>query len=477
MVALYSRVSTQEQAVNGYSIGEQIDRMQKYAAAMKWTVYKVYTDAGYSGASLDRPALQALISDAKTGKIDKVLVYKLDRLSRSQKHTLYLIEDVFLASSVDFVSMSENFDTSTPFGRAMIGILAVFAQLEREQIKERMQLGHEARAKLGLYNGGRQTPTGYKYENGMLIPEPYEAMQVREAFNLAAAGLAPAKIAEALNARGYTHKCGKWSEATVRNVLHSRLYIGEIRYSGEWFPAPHEPIIPRELFDNVANILRNRSESLKRFNRRSGVSTTYLGGMLVCAHCGAKYAKFKYISALRSGKRYTYEYYVCNSQSRRRDYLIKDPNCKNKRWKMKELDDLIFGEIRKLSLDPDGLAAPEPKRDGTDRLSVLAAEVKKISGKISRLLDLYADGRTPLDSLHEKIDGLTAQKTALENQIAEIENAEAPKLSRSDAAGVISSFAEILDRGNFDEIRFVIETLIQRIELDGENVTIFWNFA
>ena len=148
-VALLARVSTQEQAINGHSIGEQIERMHKYCDAMGWTVYKEYTDAGYSGANTDRPALQRMIRDIKAGKINKVLVYKLDRLSRSQKDTLYLIEDVFLANNTDFVSMSENFDTSTPFGRAMIGILAVFAQLEREQIKERMQMGKEARAKEG----------------------------------------------------------------------------------------------------------------------------------------------------------------------------------------------------------------------------------------------------------------------------------------------------------------------------------------
>ena len=139
-VALYIRVSTQEQAKEGYSIGEQTERLEKYAQAHGWTVFKKYTDPGYSGANMQRPALKQLIQDAKSHKFEKVIVYKLDRLSRSQKDTLMIIEDILLKNDVDFVSMNENFDTSTPFGKAMIGILAVFAQLEREQIKERMKI-------------------------------------------------------------------------------------------------------------------------------------------------------------------------------------------------------------------------------------------------------------------------------------------------------------------------------------------------
>ena len=146
-IGIYPRVSTTEQAKEGYSIGEQIERLTKYCEAKGWTVYKVYTDAGYSGASMERPGLSRMISDIEQRLFDAVLVYKLDRLSRSQKDTLTLIEDIFLPNGVNFVSMTENFDTSTPFGRAMIGILSVFAQLERDQIKERMDVGREGRAK------------------------------------------------------------------------------------------------------------------------------------------------------------------------------------------------------------------------------------------------------------------------------------------------------------------------------------------
>ena len=134
MVAIYVRVSTLEQYIEGYSINEQIERLKKYCEAKGWTVYKVYIDGGYSGANMDRPGLQEMFRDVEAGAFDAVLVYKLDRLSRSQKDTLEIIEDILLPSNIEFISMTENLDTSTPFGRAMIGILSVFAQLESEQI-------------------------------------------------------------------------------------------------------------------------------------------------------------------------------------------------------------------------------------------------------------------------------------------------------------------------------------------------------
>lgn len=158
--ACYVRVSTDHQREN-YSISEQTSRLQAFCQAKDITIGKIYTDGGYSGGNLNRPALREMLSHLK--EYDVVIVYKLDRLSRSQKDTLLLIEDYFLASKVDFISVCENFDTSTPLGRAMIGMLSVFAQLEKDQITERFTMGRIARAKNGYYHGGSTAPTGYDY--------------------------------------------------------------------------------------------------------------------------------------------------------------------------------------------------------------------------------------------------------------------------------------------------------------------------
>ncbi|MCC9983335.1 recombinase family protein, partial [Streptococcus agalactiae] len=163
-VAIYVRVSTTMQAEEGYSIDEQIDKLTSYCKIKDWTVYDIYKDGGFSGGNIERPAMERLISDAERKKFDTVLVYKLDRLSRSQKDTLFLIEEVFGKNDISFLSLNESFDTSTAFGKAMIGILSVFAQLEREQIKERMLLGKIGRAKTGKAMMFSKVSFGYTYD-------------------------------------------------------------------------------------------------------------------------------------------------------------------------------------------------------------------------------------------------------------------------------------------------------------------------
>ena len=120
--ALYVRVSTEAQAEEGYSVGAQTERLQSYCRAMGWTETELYVDGGFSGSNLERPQMKRLIEDARSGSVAAVLVYKLDRLSRSQKDTLYLIEDVFLPNGVDFISLNESIDTSTPYGLSLIHI-------------------------------------------------------------------------------------------------------------------------------------------------------------------------------------------------------------------------------------------------------------------------------------------------------------------------------------------------------------------
>ena len=222
----YVRVSTQEQ-VNGYSIGEQIDRLRKYCDAHDWYVANVYTDAGYSGGNTDRPALKEMIDDVKSGKGDCVVVYKLDRLSRSQKDTLQLIEDTFLKNGCDFVSLSENFDTATPFGRAMIGILAVFAQLEREQIKERMTMGLQARVKSGNWKGGIR-PKGYDYIDGKLVINEYEAMQIRELFDRFTKGESIHSIVNIFYEKGYV--TSGLNPRGIKYMLTNKTYAGYVKY-------------------------------------------------------------------------------------------------------------------------------------------------------------------------------------------------------------------------------------------------------
>lgn len=470
--AIYTRVSTQEQAKDGYSIGEQIERLQKYCEAMKWTVYRVYTDAGYSGANTDRSGLKSMIEDAKNGKIDKVIVYKLDRLSRSQLDTLYLIEKVFLGHGVDFASITENFDTSSPFGRAMIGILAVFAQLEREQIKERMTMGKEARVKEGKWTGGI-TPYGYDYKDGLLVINEFEAMQVREMFSECVNGTPLYRIEQNFKEKGYKMRGGTFALWSIKYMLENRVYAGYVRYKTEWIKGIHEPIIDEKTMIAAEKILSENRQRFAEMGIPAGGKTqsTYLVGLIRCAHCGGKYGK------RRDGNPGSRVYnYVCYSRMKRVRTMIKDPNCKNKIWRMETLDKIVFDEIRKLAFDPDYFEhIHDTENDDNKKIRLLQTEIKNIDNQISRFMDLYGIGRFSVAQLDAKLIPLEEQQNKLNDEITAISAKKG--ISKEQAATLIKSFSDVLDHGEFYEIRAVIDALIDHIEIDNDIIKIQWRFT
>ena len=456
-VAGYVRVSTDRQKEEGYSIDEQIERLTAYCHAMGWHVVKFYTDAGYSGANMNRPALTDLIEASQSRLIDAVVVYKLDRLSRSQRDTLTIIEG-FLEHGVDFVSMTESFDTSTPFGHATVGILSVFAQLEREQIKERCSLGREGRAKGGKYRGGGYTPIGYEYKDGQLIVNESEAAQIRLIHERFQHGDSFRSIAKMMTDKGYTHKYGTWEVYRIARTLKNPLYCGYVTYKGETYKGEHEAIISEECYQLTldADKVRNTAKS-------PHVGRSLLGGLLFCAQCGARYC----IS--RTSGSSPYQYYCCHSRRKTSAHMVKDPNCKNKNWKKEDLDRLVLDEIRKLRNEP--LKAPD-RQQGESKIPLITAELEKVEKQRARLMDLYGSDLFSMDELEAKIRPLNEQRMKLKQ---ELENEkQAPQKS---SLALVETFADALDSEDPERVRMLVRALIQRIEIDGENVVIFWNFG
>lgn len=446
-IGIYVRVSTAEQ-VEGYSIGEQIERLSKYAEAHGWTIAKVYNDAGFSGGNLNRPALQDLIHDIDS--LDGVLVYKLDRLSRSQKDTLYLIEDVFMQHGVSFVSMSENLDTSSPFGKAMIGILAVFAQLEREQIKERMSIGREGRAKEGLWRGGGIIPIGYEYENGKLVVNEFEAVQIREIFRLYASGHSLRDIRDIMDAKGYATKYGKWRVSRIGQILENPLYVGKVTFSHEEYDGVHEAIVSPDLFEKCV-----QKKAIHKMNGTKR-SSSLLGGLLFCKKCGARYAFW------RASK--GYGYYSCYSRRKIQKEMITDPGCKNKNYRSEKLESMVLGEIAKFA------AAPVKEVNRRDTSKPIRDEIKKIDRQRMRILDLYAVGSYSIEELQKKLDPLMERKAKLTAQL------EAPRTSREEAVKAFKSYRDVVERGTQEDLRILVHTLIDKIEIDGDDLYIHWAF-
>lgn len=484
-VGCYVRVSTQEQAKEGYSVGAQTERLCAYCKARDWTYYKIYSDPAFSGAKMDRPALRKLILDVENHEIDLVLVYKLDRLSRSQKDTLYLIEDVFLKNNVAFVSLNENFDTSTAFGRAMVGILSVFAQLEREQIKERTQMGRTERAKEGLWKGGGVAPIGYNYleSENQLVVNDYEAMQVREAFDLFVNhGYTINAIQKHMIFNGYTYKCGSWKHrGFVRHLLTNRIYIGTIEWNSEAHRGQHIPLISEEIFDKAQKKIAEKKR-LKDFppDVSPFKATQLLSGMIFCKHCGARYfgsGAYRGSHQLPTSQKTYIHIYTCYSRAKTCKEMIKDPNCKNKRWRAELLDNRILEIIQKLIFDRSSLPSPvSAVLPVHDQKSALSRHIAALDSQISKILDLYQFQSVPADQIAARLENLTNEKAALEAALYALEE-PAPALNHEQIKVALGTPMDVIEHGTLEEKRILLQSLIKRIEIDQDNLTIFWRFA
>ena len=468
-VALYPRVSGHEQEDN-YSIPEQIDRMKKYCEARDWQVYKIYTDSGYSGSNMDRPGLQNIIKDTEKDVFDMVLVYKLDRLSRSQKDVLYLVEDVFDKHGIYFSSMTENFDTSTPFGKAILGILAVFAQLEREQIKERTMMGKQARAEEGKWHGSKWLPIGYDYDGENLIPNEYEAVQIKEIADLFLKRTPVRTIAKIVTEKGYRHKhgSGEWDAKTIRRVLANPTNIGMMKHRDKYYKGTHKPIFDQKTYDDIMAIMNERKE---KYGTTYKPHTTLLGGFLYCKHCGGKYGKQHSGSGIL--------YYSCYSRSKKMKKMIKDPNCRNKNHRLVDLDYAIISSITQLALDPEyikKMKEEQPTNNVEEKVKTINTEIDSIASQISNLMDLYSLGSMPIDVINQKVTALNESKTALEKELESLEIPESHdnKLTAEE----VQSLANVINDKNLtlEDKRNIVQSLIYYIEIDNEDVIIHWKF-
>lgn len=478
LVGIYTRVSTLEQANEGYSLGEQEERLKSYCDARGWTVSKVYKDGGFSGADMDRPALKKMIKDIKDRKIETVIVYKLDRLSRSQKDTLNLIEDVFIANDVNFISINENFDTSTPFGKAMIGILSVFAQLEREQIKERMNMGKEGRAKKGLFQGGSAVSLGYDYINGQLVINDYEASIVKELFTLYTNGIAMYKIAELFKVK-YTENIRNWRHvSSIKKMLTNKLYYGVIVYHGEEYEGQHEAIISKELFDKAQERLKETAKESKY--KTAFMSNNLLSGSIWCGGCGARY--YTNTATTKSkGTTYKYKYYKCYSRSPHMKHMIVDPNCKNKTWKRDEVDNLVIQEILKLQFDKSYLEELRNKGkdedDLEDKIVAVKNRIDELSTQLDKVMDMYQLGAISLDKIAERVKKLNDEKEVLEIELHNLELGNENKKTNSvEIDEALSNAQEVLSSDDIQAKRMLVQALIERVIIHDEHVDIHWNF-
>lgn len=267
--AIYIRVSTEEQATLGFSINAQKEKLTKYAELNEYIVTDYYVDDGISGKNLtERPEVQRLLLDVEKGKVNNILVYKLDRLTRSLKDLIYLI-DLFDKYNCTFNSQTEKIDTSNAVGRMFVKIIGIFAEFERENLAERITFGYEQKTKEGNYTNCNGV-FGYDYVvgKGKLVKNKNEAEYVKKIYNWYLSGYSMLKIAKKLREMEVpTKRGGKWNQSTISSILRNPLYIGKVRYGVNKkynFQATGkniEKIISENLYYDVQSKLKKKSEN------------------------------------------------------------------------------------------------------------------------------------------------------------------------------------------------------------------------
>ena len=429
--AIYVRVSTEEQAKKGYSIEAQRKELESYCKKRKWA-YSIFEDAGFSAGSLNRPSIQLLIKEIKVGRIDKVVVWKLDRLSRRMKD-LYTVLSLLEKHGVELVSITENIVTNSSLGKFLTGILGSVAELEREQIRERIRAVKDTRKRVKRLPLGHP-PLGYR--RGFKIA-PEEALVVKEIFELAQF-MGPTRIARVLNRKGLKTRDGNsWSRVAVRRILDNETYTGVIRLEdGSCVEGNYDPIIPRELFENTRKRFKRRS------GRKSATSKHLLSGIMVCGLCGKTMGA---TGDYKAGKRFytcltkiSYDAQACPNRRFRADYVESELRRRIAEYAGKERAK-VFEKIQKMVAKSQLEALKTEKRDLDNALS-------NIKTRISRLYELFEEERVDKPGLLARMDELKKKREEFEKKRVEVEK----KIQRSDPNKMVELLQEAFDR--FEEL-------------------------
>ncbi|MCA3366477.1 MAG: recombinase family protein [Roseomonas sp.] len=344
--AIYTRKSSEEGLDMEFnSLDAQREACEAYIASQRsegWAaIREPYDDGGVSGGTLDRPALQRLLADVEAGLIDVIVVYKIDRLSRSLMDFARLVE-IFDRNQVTFVSVTQSFNTTTSMGRLTLNILLSFAQFEREVIGERIRDKFAASRKRGMWMGG-YVPLGYDVRDRKLIINEPEAATVRMIFKRFVAIGSATKLAKALVAEGVRTKSGRLvDKGYIYRLLNSRVYLGEATHKDASYPGEHAPIIDRSLWDKVHSILQT-SPRLRAANARARTPALLKGLIFTETGCAMTPAFTKKGTRL-------YRYYVSMDVIRNRA-LGESPG--PLRLPAPMVEDAVIGEIHRMIRAPE----------------------------------------------------------------------------------------------------------------------------
>jgi DNA invertase Pin-like site-specific DNA recombinase len=463
---------------------------------------KKFTDKGYSGKNMDRPQFQAMIREIEQGLISKVIVYKLDRISRSIIDFAGMMT-LFAKYNVEFVSATEKFDTSTPMGRAMLNICIVFAQLERESIQQRVTDAYYSRCQKGFHMGGK-TPYGFKLEpttvdgikTKMMVADPVAAEHVKLMYEMYAdPQTSLGDIARHFAAEGIGIDGQGLQRVTLSNLLRNPVYAqadldlyeffiaqgasiandaadfaginGCYLYRGRSVSeskinslkdqilviAPHEGIVPAELWLTVRKKLIG-NVSVGGISKKA--KNTWLSGKVKCGRCGA--------GLMYCQNQYKFSYFRCRKRADRKSC----EGCGTLR--VHEVEESVYGQMcRKMTefktLKAGGSAKANPK------LTALKVELAQVETAIEKLLDTLMDAnKTLVAYANSRIEELDARRQSLTKKIADMSMGAVSSEQIIQISGLLDNWDSI----SFEDRRLVVDGMISSIHATSENISINW---
>ena len=457
----YVRVSTDEQAEEGFSLAAQEERCRQFIESQEWSFDGIYRDDGYSAKDLRRPAMQRLIADVKAKAFDILVVYRLDRLVRSVMDLHHLIR-LFDENGIKFKSVTEVFDTTSAMGRFFITLVGAMAEWERENLGERVRMGMERRAAEGKWNGS-MTPYGYRVEDGRLVVNPKEAKMVRRIFDLYKRhGLF--KIANILNEEGIPSARGTtWHPNSVLYILQNPIYTGKLRWGERskkvqtiTVEGAVEPIISEEEFEEIQRLIKKRRNMPAR--GKSMTNEYLFTGILVCGHCNASMYGFRRPVKGKPG-RHSY-YYRCTNRY--------------KQWKncpMPQIDErVVVQEMFKVIewvANQEEVEPPEQeeKKETATRRRELEKQLDAIKKRRKKWQMAFAEDVITLDELRERMREEAEREEAILKELEELAPGptKEPPLDKETFMSYVQDLTRLWPELERREQKELVNTIFRRI--------------
>ena len=491
--AIYCRCSTDEQwQGKDFNTLESQASICKHAIAMKehegWTLGQVFEDGGYSGGSIERPALQELLDEIEAGNIQAVVVYRLDRLTRSIAD-FYELWRIFEKHGVVFVSATEAFSTDTPTGELFLNLLLSLAQWERQLTRQRVADKIAERSKRGYWNGGNP-PFGYDYskEEKLLVPNKKEVPIVRNIFELIAQYGSPAEVAKQLNTDGITTKShlatkkdgktkvmgGKrWVGQNVTRLIRNPLYKGIITHADNEYEGRHKALIDAKLWEKANKALMEKKPA-QTSTRRSNRHEMLLKGILTCGHCG------KQLIPKPAGKKDAngnpYLYYTCGDINKHG----KSAQCELRNIPARAFEEFIIKLLSELGKHPDVVRATaeaaksehlEAVKPFEAKLRKAVKELDEVSKEVASLIEmakrpemknLSSEFMAEADSLGKRKSDLQVERQKLQ---MEIDYRHSLVVDETLICENLTEFTSLFDKLTFEEQSELMSLLFKEIRV------------